>query len=408
MNGLGSMRAPGVRLLAAPAAELTAHEATHGRLPVVTAALLDAVAASGLRGRGGAGFPTARKLGAVAAAARPIVIANGAEGEPDSHKDAVLLTRAPHLVLDGLVATAAAVGSRDCRLYAPEAVLSAVRRAIAERRAAGYREPKIELTAATETFLAGEKSAVVNRLAGRAAVPVDQVVSLSRSGLHGRPTLVQNVETLAQVGLIARYGPGWFRAVGVDTEPGTRLISLSGTRNAGVFEVASGIGLGELLSRWGGTDPATVRAVLVGGWHGSWISGLAVAGASLSGPGLEHLHAHPGAGVLRVLPHGQCGLRATAEIVDYLARQSAGQCGPCRNGLPTLAAGFAELVDGGGDPGEVARVARLVVGRGACHHPDGTARLVGSALTVFADDLARHRRGSCTAGIPLAPIGAAR
>ncbi|WP_433560395.1 hypothetical protein ACQP1O_22070 [Nocardia sp. CA-151230] len=262
----GSRRAVAVRrLLAAPTADLAAHEATHGRLPAVTRELIDAVAASGLRGRGGAGFPVARKLAAVAGGRRPIVVANGAEGEPDSHKDAVLLTRAPHLVLDGLVAAAAAVGSRDCRVHASETVLEPLRRALVERRMAGYREPGIELTAAAETFLAGEKSAVVNRLSGRAALPSDQVVSTSRSGVGGRPTLVHNVETLAQLALIARHGPSWFCSVGVRDEPGTMLISLSGTGIAGVFEVASGAGLAAVVAGLGGTDPARVRAVLVGG-----------------------------------------------------------------------------------------------------------------------------------------------
>ncbi|MFE3054456.1 NADH-ubiquinone oxidoreductase-F iron-sulfur binding region domain-containing protein [Nocardia sp. NPDC059239] len=404
----GGRRAVAVRrLLAAPTADLVAHEATHGRLPAVTRELIDAVAASGLRGRGGAGFPVARKLGAVAGGRRPIVVANGAEGEPDSHKDAVLLTRAPHLVLDGLVAAAAAVGSRDCRIYASEAMLEPLRRALVERRRAGYREPVIELTAAPETFLAGEKSAVVNRLSGRAALPADQVVSTSRSGVGGRPTLVHNVETLAQLALIARHGPSWFRSVGVWDEPGTMLISLSGTRIAGVFEVAAGAELPEVVAGLGGTDPARVRAVLVGGWHGTWISGLALPGAALSAQGLRHLRAVPGAGVVRVLPHGQCGLRVTAEITAYLAAQSAGQCGPCRNGLPTLATRFEQLADGVGDPAEIARVARLVEGRGACHHPDGTARMVRSALEVFADEVARHQHGHCVAAAP-ARTGALR
>ncbi|WP_433560396.1 NADH-ubiquinone oxidoreductase-F iron-sulfur binding region domain-containing protein [Nocardia sp. CA-151230] len=127
---------------------------------------------------------------------------------------------------------------------------------------------------------------------------------------------------------------------------------------------------------------------------------MALPGAALSAQGLRHLRAVPGAGVVRVLAHGECGLRVTAEITAYLAAQSAGQCGPCRNGLPTLATRFEQLVHGVGDPAEIARVARLVEGRGACHHPDGTARLVRSALEVFADEVARHRHGHCVAGAP--------
>ncbi|MFJ4653510.1 NADH-ubiquinone oxidoreductase-F iron-sulfur binding region domain-containing protein [Nocardia sp. NPDC088792] len=396
----------GIRLLAADTPQLNAHMDCYGPLPAVTPALIDAVAEAGLRGRGGAGFPMARKLAAVASGRKPIIVANGAEGEPESRKDAVLLTRAPHLVLDGLFAAAAAVGSRSCRLYAPAAVLESVRRALAERRAAGFDEPEVELTAAAETFLAGEKTAVLNRLAGRAAVPGDLLFSTSKSGLEGRPTLVQNVETLAHLGLIARFGPHWFRTAGTDDEPGTMLITLTGTAREGVFEVPAGIALPEVICGLGGTEPTGLRAVLIGGRHGTWVSGGALAHTTLSEAGLRHVHASPGAGVLRVLPRGQCGLYLTAAITGYLAEQSTRQCGPCRNGLPRLAAGFADLVHGDGNAGELEHVAELVEGRGACHHPDGTARLVRSALTVFASDIQLHRRGTCETAMHAKRIGA--
>jgi NADH:ubiquinone oxidoreductase subunit F (NADH-binding) len=113
---------------------------------------------------------------------------------------------------------------------------------------------------------------------------------------------------------------------------------------------------------------------------------------------LRHRHASPGAGVVRVLRHDECGLRVTADIIAYLAAQSAGQCGPCRNGLPQLARTVGDLAARGRTrPQDVARIADLVDGRGACHHPDGTARLARSALAVFAEEIARHRHGSCRA-----------
>jgi NADH:ubiquinone oxidoreductase subunit F (NADH-binding) len=393
------------RLLAATGPELAAHTACYGPLPTLTnpRALIDMLAAAGLRGHGGAGFPTARKMTAAAAGRRPIVIANGAEGEPESSKDAILLTRAPHLVLDGLTAAADAIGAHECHLYAPEPALESVRRALSERLAAGYDRHRIKLTAAPETFLSGEKSAVVNRIAGRPALPSDQLVSMAHAGLRGRPTLVHNVETLAHIALIARYGPRWFRTLGTADEPGTMLVTLAGTVVTGVVEVPFGTTLFNLITRAGHTDPATVRAVLIGGYHGTWIPGTALRQAALSTAALRPLHATPGAGFVRVLPLTDCGLRASADITAYLAAQSAGQCGPCRNGLPELADALTAMAYGHrGDPGEIARLAHLVDRRGSCHHPDGTARLVRSTLTIFADDLRLHLRGTCQAALAAA------
>jgi len=350
-------------------------------------------------GRGGAGFPTGRKMAAITGR-RPVVIANGAEGEPVSDKDAVLLQHAPHLVLDGLAAVAAALGSRETHLYAGASTLPAIRHAMQERQDAGWDSPTVHLSEAPETFITGEESAVINRIAGRAAVPLDRVVRITDSGLRGRPTLVHNVETLAHVALIARYGPRWFRSIGTPAEPGTMLVTLSGTATPGVLEVPLGIPLAHLLRDHTDLD---VRAVLLGGFHGAWIPGALTAQACLSRESLNPLGATPGAGVVHVLGAGECGLQASADIAVYLAQQSAGQCGPCLNGLPALAETLTQLAYRRPQPNavrEATRLLALVDGRGACKHPEGTARFIRSALHTFTHDIALHLRGRCEAILP--------
>jgi NADH:ubiquinone oxidoreductase subunit F (NADH-binding) len=232
-------------------------------------------------------------------------------------------------------------------------------------------------------------------------LPRDRTVLTAISGVRGRPTLVNNVETLAHLALIARFGSEWFRSVGDPDDPGTMLVTLSGAlASLGVIEVPTGALLTGLLEHGGGTDPHAVRAVLVGGYHGSWIPAEAFAGARLSRSGLKSLGATPGAGIVHALGMTECGLARTAEIAGYLADQSARQCGPCRNGLPRLAELLNELAHGRANDQlvrEIRRVANLVDGRGACRHPDGTARMVRSALRAFAADIDLHQRRCCVA-----------
>ena len=388
--------------------DYTAHTARYGPLPALAQPreLIGLIDASGLLGRGGAGFPTARKMAAVTGRGT-VVIANGAEGEPASRKDVYLLENAPHLVLDGLELAAAAVGARELHLYAGAALLPLVRRALDERPSRGRRQHTVQLTEAPDTFIAGEESAVLSRIEGRPALPRDRVVITAASGLRGHPTLVQNVETLAHIGLIARYGPTWFRSLGTPADPGTMLVTLSGAvRDASVVEVPLGIALDRLLLDHAHTPPAHLRAVLLGGFHWAWIPANALAQTSLSRQSLQRHHASPGAGVVSALAADECGLRSSADITAYLAQQSAGQCGPCINGLPRLADVLNRLAYGPPEPGldrEVHRLLRLVDGRGSCRHPDGTARFIRSALTVFASDIPHHLRGRCEAGSTTIP-----
>ncbi|WP_158867957.1 NADH-ubiquinone oxidoreductase-F iron-sulfur binding region domain-containing protein [Leifsonia sp. AG29] len=376
------------RLLSAgPSAGMPAHVAAFGLRPALSVeTLVRELERAGLTGRGGAGFPAYRKLAATAGRRAPVVIGNGSEGEPWSWKDAVLLANAPHLVLDGLLVAGEALGARRMILSVRHEALEPLSRAIAERTDAR----RVELVEAEDGFVAGEATAVVNALQTGVGLPVDRTRRLSERGLDGRPTLLHNVETLAQLALVARYGGDWFRSVGDPARPGTRLVTVTGDVAAeGVLEVATDADIASIVAAAGGRAD-TAAAVLLGGYHGEWVKP-----SETSSPA----GASAGAGVVHVLGPQRCGLAATSEIVDRLAEASARQCGPCMFGLPALAARFRELAFGSGGQhaaAEAARLAELVDGRGACHHPDGSARLVRSALRVFARDVHAHQAGRCS------------
>jgi NADH:ubiquinone oxidoreductase subunit F (NADH-binding) len=380
---------------------LQQHIALHGPVPYRGArGLIDEVRAAGLTGRGGAAFPTYRKLEAVLQApGRAVVVANGAEGEPASHKDRTLLHADPHLVLDGLQLAAEAVDAHEAYVYVhrDQRLLRHLEEAITARRHADVDRVPITTIAAPPRFIAGQESAVVHRIEGGPAVPRYSPIRVTECGIDGAPTLVQNVETLAHLALIGRYGAGWFRNVGTADEPGTVLTTVHGADGpARVVETASGAMLNDLLD----LDRAPARAVLVGGYHGCWLPTERAAQLPLSNAVLRAEGASMGAGVLAALPPDRCGLRETARVMAYLAAESAGQCGPCLNGLPRIAHALDVLAGPGTHPTEwfaVQRWAGLVERRGACHHPDGSMRLVRSALTVFEDELRRHERGSCVA-----------
>jgi NADH:ubiquinone oxidoreductase subunit F (NADH-binding) len=375
------------------------HLERYGHLPTRLrgTSLLAEIEASGLTGRGGAGFPTARKLRAVAAGRRTaIVVANGTEGEPASRKDKTLIARNPHLVLDGVLVACAAVGAEEAIVAVSRAdERSRVRlwEAMRERR----RETRaIRLAATPERFVVGEETALVHWLDGGSAKPTSTPPRPFERGIRGRPTLVQNVETLANLGLIARYGGDWFRSRGTDEEPGTVLATVDGgVGRPDVVEVPLGTPVAALLDGRG--SPAREpQALLLGGYFGRWLDADAV-DRPFSAAGLGPL----GARVLAVLPKQACGVVETARVVRYLAGESAGQCGPCVFGLDALA-GAAEALASCA-PHAATAYARLeqlgeqIAGRGACAHPDGAGRLLASALEVFADEIEAHRRGRCTA-----------
>ncbi|HVX69846.1 MAG TPA: NADH-ubiquinone oxidoreductase-F iron-sulfur binding region domain-containing protein [Mycobacteriales bacterium] len=382
---------------------LREHEALHGRLPQVPGeAILRAVDASGLTGRGGAGFPSAQKMRAVLDRTGPrVVVGNAAEGEPASAKDKTLLRTAPHLVLDGLQLAARVVGATRVYLYmADEQHLNeVVRRAMRERLDAGIDDPPAALVPAPLGFVCGEESAVVSRVSGGPALPRPKPPRVFEAGVDGRPTFVSNVETMAHIALIARHGAQAFREVGHADQPGRMLFTVSGAiARAAVVEAPIGISLGDVVAAAGGTNEE-VSAVLLGGYHGSWLRWPASRNLEMANPVLRPLGLAVGAGVVSLLPASVCGVQEAARVLSYLADESAGQCGPCVFGMPRMAKAF-DLAAAGRSRRSARRItdlSGLLERRGGCSHPDGTLRFLRSATDVFGEELRLHGRGQCSA-----------
>jgi NADH:ubiquinone oxidoreductase subunit F (NADH-binding) len=253
----------------------------------------------------------------------------------------------------------------------------------------------------------GEESAVVNYLGNGRALPTFVPPRPFERGYRGRPTLIQNPETLAQIGLVARYGHNWYRELGTEADPGSALVTIVGAVAApGVYELAFGTPMTDLVAAAGGsTEP--LQALLVGGYFGTWVQSSRAMKLRLARQDLRSVGCSLGSGVLVALGESACGLHESARVIEYLAEQSAGQCGPCVFGLRAIADSFTALADGVAHPRERDRVLRWcseVRGRGACHHPDGAVRFVESSLNVFGADLNRHRGWRCDgvpAGLPV-------
>jgi NADH:ubiquinone oxidoreductase subunit F (NADH-binding) len=362
--------------------------------------LIAALEGQNLLGRGGAGFPLARKWRTVKAngAGRAVVLANGAEGEPLSRKDRTLMVERPHLVIDGAMLAAEAVQASDIIFYVGsehrEAV-SVMRRALGERQERAAQRAR--LVEAPPGYISGEESAAVHHVNAGDARPTTTPPRPFERGVDGRATLVQNVESLAVAALVA-----------AGDHSVTALLTAGGAvRRGGVYELPLGASPADLADAAGGLT-RDVQAVLIGGYFGSWacaddVWSLPLDPISLRARGLTF-----GCGVSYFLPIDRCGVDATARIMTYLAGRSARQCGPCVFGLNAIADATRRLAERAPQAVDLERITRwsgLLSGRGACKHPDGATGLLRSALEVFADDFAAHQRRRCirTHATPCAP-----
>lgn len=381
--------------------DLTAHVAHHGPMPIVddrfAELLLRAVGSVSLAGRGGGGFPAARKLAAHRRLRRAgTLVVNAMEGEPASAKDHALLSCVPHLLLDGAEVAAAVAGCDEIVVCVPDdrdEMAAPLMVAIGERRTSRRTRAPIAVARPPGRYVAGEESALVAWLERGMSAPtfrLDKAVPLQ---LSRSPVLVHNAETIAHLALIAREVAA-NGATGQVAVRRTTLVTVSGAVDRpGVYEIPLGMRVSDVIGL--AAPAAPVRAALIGGFGGRWIGPEALH-TPFDMDSLREVGAAPGAGVIVALPEDACGLAETARIASYMARESAGQCGPCVFGLPAIADDVATLARGSYDRHLLRRLwARLslVAGRGACRHPDGVAAMVASALEVFGADVARHAKG---------------
>ena len=339
-----------------------------------------------------------------------ILVANGSEGEPASRKDRALLLHAPNLVIDGAAVAARAVGATEIHFVVDRGDHEGDASIAAALRAREHEMPRPgawRVDVVPSRYVAGEESATVNFLNGGDAKPVTVPPRPYERGVRGRSTLVQNVETLANLALIARYGPEWYGSVGTTDEPGSVLTTAVGAvARPGVYEFALGTPFTTVIEAAGGPSEP-LGALLVGGYFGTWLDLATAEQVVLAHGVLKRAGATLGCGVVAALPALSCGIVETARVSRYLASESAGQCGPCVHGLDAIATALEALATGRAPRGTVATVERWlgdVAGRGACHLPDAVVGFVRSSLAVFADDYVLHERKGPCAAVAHAPV----
>ncbi|MDA0934655.1 MAG: NADH ubiquinone oxidoreductase [Planctomycetota bacterium] len=396
--------------------DLAAYEARAGyralrrALEGPASAVLEAVDAARLRGRGGAAFPAAVKWRIAAAApARPkFVVANGGEHEPGSEKDKFLVARRPHAVLEGLLLACFATGADQGVLYLIGDMaeqIAAAEAALEEARAAGLVGAdilgsgfscEIRIHRAPSTYVAGEESAAIDSIEGGPGKPRKKPPYPGESGIDGRPTTVNNVETLAHVPFIVREGALAYRALGTDESPGTMLFTLPAeVAHPGVHEVPFGTTWRELIDGVGGgvRDGRAIRAV-----HPALSAGFVDAehlDVPIAHETLRPLGSSPGCGGVRLVLDGDDVVARLLEVARFFMAEQCGQCPPCRMETNQFVH-VLQAVQGGKGPGfdaQIRKVADFARKKGNCSLIEMAAAPILSALDVFATELATAAGG---------------
>lgn len=364
-------------------------------------ALHDAIAHAGVLGRGGAAFPMAVKLSTVRRAfqrgADTVLVANGEEGEPASVKDRWLLRNRPHLVLDGLRLAAQIIGARHAHVYVSDArAAGAVRAALGELAPDALDGLTVTVQVVEPTYVAGEETAAVRAINGGPAKPTDKPPRPFEEGVGGLPTMVSNVETLANLPHVHRHGAADYRREGTERSPGTFLATLTGGgRSPGLYELPFGTSAADLVALHG-VPVDRIRGALMGGYFAGLLD-RRVLGGALDHESLRGLGSGLGCGAVSLITD-ECPVAVGASVLSYYDRENADQCGSCFNGTAAMAAAAGALRDGVADADDLARLQRWSVvlrGRGACATLDAACNIAASLLAMFPDEVARHLTADC-------------
>jgi NADH:ubiquinone oxidoreductase subunit F (NADH-binding) len=356
--------------------------------------LISAVAESGLRGRGGAAFPLGVKLAAVAGQPGDhVLVVNGEEGEPASVKDRWLLRTRPHLVLDGTLRAASAIGAVTAYVYVSDGqAAESIRTALAELDELPV---PVHVRTVPHSYVAGEETAAVRAINGGPAKPADKPPRPFEEGVAGCPTLVSNVETIANLPRIAA-GPASILAPGAHGQE-TFLVTLTGScPRPGLYEVPFGGTLGEAAEKLGRlTGPP--RGYLMGGYFAGLLNSRGH-GLVLDYDVFRDEGSGLGCGAVIVLGPADCPVGAAAQVMAYFDRNNASQCGSCFNGTAAMSGVTAALARGVAGPADVQRLeswAAFLPGRGACATLDGAANVARSLLREFPAEVEAHVRDRC-------------
>jgi NADH-quinone oxidoreductase subunit F len=377
------------------------------------------VKASNLRGRGGAGFPTGTKWSFVPmgpAAQQPKYVAiNADEMEPGAFKDRLLLEGDPHLVLEGALLTAFAIQAPVVYIFLRWAYKLAARRltkAIAEATRAGYIgrdvagsgwSVEVHLHESAGRYLCGEETALLNAIEGQRPTPRSKPPFPQAAGLFGKPTIVNNVETVCNIPGIVGHGAAWFRDLGQGEDSGTKLYGVSGKVNRpGLWELPMGVTARELIEEHAGGMRAglTLRGFLPGGASTDFLTTqhLDVPMDFLS---LQKAGSRLGTGTIIVLDDRTCPVGMVANLTRFFSRESCGWCTPCRDGLPWTRYLLEDLEAGRGRPEDIPRLQLhcelLAPGRTFCPLAPGAMEPLQSSLKFFREDYERHvAEGRCS------------
>jgi len=360
-------------------------------------ALLDRVAAAGLRGRGGAAFPLARKILTVReGSATPILVANGEEGEPSSVKDKWLMRHRPHLVLDGVRLAAAMIGAQRAYIYISDTdSANSIKHALEEFDSEGWNDLFVEVHLVEPAYVAGEETAAVRSINGGPALPSDKPPRPFERGVDDRPTQISNVETLSNLPLIHAHGGVWYRMEGTGDSTGTFLMTLTTPAETVLIELPFGVTLREVLA-WRGYTSG-VSGVLMGGYFAGLASArildvaLDYGSVAAAGSGL-------GCGAIGVFDGGTCPVTVAAGVLRYFAVHNAGQCGSCFNGTSAMAAVVDGLRRGLTREEDLERLRHWthdLRGRGACGTLDGATNAAATLLREFPKLVVSHLDGIC-------------